>query len=400
MWNRRTVLRTVTAAALLPTARARAADTPGVTATEIKVGNTNAHSGPASAYGTISNAEAAYFAMINEQGGINGRRITYIALDDGYSPPRTVQQTRKLVEEDGVAFLFNGLGTPTQTSVRGYLNARKIPQLFVFTGAEKWADPEHYPWTIGYLPSYRTEASIYAKYILKERPGGKVAVLFQNDDFGKDYLIGLKKGLGEAYGRMVVREVSYETTDPTIDSQVVSLQSAGADVLVTAATPKFAAQTIKKVAALDWHPLHIMTNVSISVGTVLKPAGFENAKGLVSAAYSKDPTDKRWDNDPGMKDWRAFMAKYMPAGDATDNNNVVGYGAAMLLIRVLTQCGGDLSRENIMRQATNLKDVEIPTLLPGIRINTSPTDFHTIRSMKLQRWTGTTWDLFGEVITA
>ena len=400
MLNRRTLLQTAAAATLLPAVRANAAETPGVTATEIRIGNTNPHSGPASAYGVIANAETAYFKMLNEQGGINGRRIDFISLDDGYSPPRTVEQTRRLVEQEGVAFLFNGLGTPTQTAVRGYLNAHKIPQLFVATGAEKWADPEHFPWTIGWQPSYQTEAIIYAKYILGEKPDAKIAVLYQNDDFGKDYLIGLRKGLGDKYGSMVVKEASYETTDPTIDSQAVSLQSSGANVLVTGATPKWAAQMIKKIAELNWHPLHFMTNVSISVGAVLKPAGLENARGIVTATYGKDPTDKRWDNDAGMKEWRAFMAKYMPGADVTDINYVYGYGASLTLVQVLKQCGDDLSRANVMKQATSLKDLEIPTLLPGIQVNTSPTNFHPIRSMQLERWTGTTWELFGEVISA
>ena len=301
MWTRRTLLATATAATLAPPGRARAAETPGVTATSIKIGNTNPHSGPASAYGAIANAEVAFFKMINDQGGVGGRSIDFISLDDAYSPPKTGEQTRKLVEQDGVAFLFNGLGTPTQTAVRAYLNARKIPQLFISTGADKWADPQHFPWTMGWQPSYRTEAIIYAKYILKEKPDAKIGVLYQNDDFGKDYVQGLKDGLGTAYGKLVVKDVSYETTDPTVDSQVVTLQSSGADVLVTAATPKWAAQTIRKVADLNWKPLHFLTNVSISVGAVLKPAGLENATGIITSAYLKDPTDKRWDNDPGLQ---------------------------------------------------------------------------------------------------
>ena len=400
MWNRRTLLKTAAAAAILPAARAEAAEMPGVTATEIKIGNTNPHSGPASAYGSIANAEVAFFKMINDQGGINGRKVNFITLDDAYSPPKTVEQTRKLVEQEGVAFLFNSLGTPTQTAVQRYLNAHKVPQLFVSTGADKWADPKHFPWTMGWQPSYRTEAAIYAKYILKEKPDARIAVLYQNDDFGKDYLAGLKDGLGDAYAKMVVKEVSYETTDPTIDSQAVTLQSSGADVLVTGATPKWAAQTIRKIAELNWHPLHFMTNVSISVGSVLKPAGLENAKGLVTASYLKDPTDKQWDNDPGMKEWRAFMAKYMPGADVTDGNHVFGYGVSITMVQVLKQCGNDLSRANIMKQAANIHDEVVPTLLPGIKVSTSPTNFHPIRSMQLSRWTGTTWDLFGEVITA
>lgn len=400
MWTRRTLLATATAATLAPLGRARAAETPGVTATSIKIGNTNPHSGPASAYGAIANAEVAFFKMINDQGGLGGRSIDFISLDDAYSPPKTVEQTRKLVEQDGVAFLFNGLGTPTQTAVRAYLNARKIPQLFISTGADKWADPQHFPWTMGWQPSYRTEAIIYAKYILKEKPDAKIGVLYQNDDFGKDYVQGLKDGLGAAYGKLVVKEVSYETTDPTVDSQVVTLQSSGADVLVTAATPKWAAQTIRKVAELNWKPLHLLTNVSISVGAVLKPAGMENATGIITSAYLKDPTDKRWDNDSGMQQWRHFMDKYMPGADLTDGNHVFGYGASVCLMQVLKQCGNDLSRVNIMKQAASLDNVEIPTLLPGIRVNTSPTNYHPIRAMQLQKWSGTTWDLFGDVITA
>jgi branched-chain amino acid transport system substrate-binding protein len=400
MWSRRTLLQAAAAAALVPGGRTLAADMPGVTATEIKIGNTNPHSGPASAYGAIANAEVAFFRMLNEQGGIGGRKINFISLDDAYSPPKTVEQTRRLVEQEGVAFLFNGLGTPTQTAVRQYLNSRKIPQLFVATGADKWGDPQHYPWTMGWQPSYRTEATIYGKYLLREKPTARIGVLYQNDDFGKDYLMGLKEGLGDAYAKMVVKEVSYETTDPTIDSQAVTLQSSGADALVTAATPKWAAQMIRKIAELNWKPLHFMTNVSISVGSVLKPAGLENATGLISAAYGKDPTDKRWANDPGMQEWRRFMDKYMPAADITDLNHVYGYGVALTLVQVLKQCGDDLSRANIMKQAANLKDLEIPTLLPGIRVNTSPTNYHPLRAMQLERWTGTTWELFGDVISA
>lgn len=400
MWNRRTLLQTAAAAALIPAGRARAAEMPGVTATEIKIGNTNPHSGPASAYGAIANAEVAFFKMLNDQGGINGRKVNFITLDDAYSPPKTVEQTRRLVEQEGVAFLFNSLGTPTQTAVRQYLNARKIPQLFVATGADKWADPQHFPWTMGWQPSYRTEATIYAKYLVREKPNAKIGVLYQNDDFGKDYLLGLKDGLGDAYSKMVVKEVSYETTDPTIDSQAVTLQSSGADVLVTGATPKWAAQTIRKIAELNWKPLHFMTNVSISVGSVIKPAGAENAAGLISAAYGKDGVDKRWADDPGMQEWRRFMDKYMPGADVNDINHVYGYGVSLTLVRVLKQCGDDLSRANIMKQAANLKDLEIPTLLPGVKVATSPTNFHPIRSMQLERWTGTTWELFGDVISA
>ena len=400
MWNRRTLLTSIAAATLLPTSRARAEEMPGITDKEIKIGNTNPHSGPASAYGMIANTEVAFFKMVNDRGGIGGRMITYISLDDGYSPPRTVEQTRRLVEQEGVAFVFQGLGTPPQTAVRQYLNAKKVPQLFVATGADKFGDPEHFPWTMGYNPSYRTESAIYGKYLLKEKPDAKIAVLYQNDDFGKDYLAGLRQGLGDAYEKMVIKEVSYETTDPTIDSQVITLQGSGADVLVTAATPKWAAQTIRKVADVGWKPLHFMTNVSISVGSVITPAGAEKAAGMISAAYGKDQTDPQWAHDPGMAEWRGFMKQYMPDADLTDQNIPYAYAAAGTLMQVLKQCGDNLSRANIMKQAASLTDLELPTLLPGIRINTSATNFHPIRSLQLQRWTVKAWELFGAVISA
>jgi len=386
------------AAATLRVRPAAAEDTPGVTATEIKIGQTMPYSGPASAYGVIGKAEAALFKKVNDEGGINGRKINLISLDDGYSPPRTVEQTRRLVEQEEVAFLFQGLGTAANTAVRQYLNQRKVPQLFVATGADKWGDYQHYPWTIGFQPSYRTEAQIYAKYILKEKPDAKIAVLYQNDDFGKDYLIGLKSGLGDRHGTMVIKEASYETTDPTIDSQVVGLQSAGADLLITAATPKFAAQTIRKIAEIGWKPAHIMSNVSNSVGAVLQPAGFEKAIGLISSSFQKDPTEPEWRDDADMNAWRAFMKQYLPDADATDRFYVYGYAAAMTLLAALRQCGHDLSRANIMKQVAALHDQEIPTLLPGIRVNTSPTNYHPIRQMQLVRWSGTTWQRFGEVI--
>ena len=400
MWTRRTLLGATAAAGLARGRRARADDMPGVTATEIKIGNTNPHSGPASAYGVIADTEAAYFRMINEAGGIGGRKITFISLDDGYSPPRTVQQTRRLVEEEGVAFMFQGLGTPTQSAVRQYLNAHKVPQLFLSTGADKWGDPEHFPWTMGFNPSYRTEAAIYGKYLLKEQPDARIAVLYQNDDFGKDYLIGLKNGLGADYDRMVVKEVSYETTDPTIDSQAITLQASGANVLLTAATPKWAAQTIRKIADLNWKPLHLMSNVSTSTGAVIKPAGVEKAIGMVTAGYIKDNADPRWANDPGMTQWRGFMAKYMPGGDLSDGNISYAYAAAITLMQVLKQCGDDLSRANIMKQAASLDGLELPTLLPGIRVSTSASNFYPIRSLQLQRWTGSAFELFGSVISA
>ncbi len=389
------------AAALLAlsTGAARAADTPGVTATEIKIGNTNAYSGPASSYGVISKAEAAFFNMINEQGGVAGHKINFISLDDGYAPPKTVEQVRRLVEQDGVAFLFNTLGTPTNTAIQKYLNQKKVPQLFVATGADKWGDYKDFPWTIGWQPSYRTEAQIYAKYILKNHPNAKLGVLYQNDDFGKDYVAGLKDVLGDKYKTMVASEVSYETTEPTIDSQIVTLQGAGVDTLVTAAIPKFAAQAIRKIYDIGWKPTHFMTNVSTSVASVLTPAGPEKAVGMISATYGKDPTDPRWADDAGMKQWREFMNKVLPGADQTDLNYAYAYGVSLTMLQVLKQCNGDFSRENVMKQAANLKDLELPTLLPGIKINTSPTNFHPIRQMQLEKWNGKTWELFGDVIS-
>ncbi len=377
---------------------ASAGDTPGVTATEIKIGQTMAYSGPASAYAAIGKGEAAFFAMVNEQGGVSGHKIDFISLDDGYSPPKTVEQVRRLVEQDEVAFTFNILGTPTNTAIQKYLNSKKVPQLFVATGADKWGNYKDNPWTIGYQPSYRTEAQIYAKYILRTKPDAKIAIIYQNDDFGKDYLAGVKDVLGDKYAQMVVKEVSYETTDPTVDSQVVTLQGSGADTLITAATPKFAAQIIRKVYDIGWKPTHFLTNVSISVASVMRPAGEEKGVGIISATYGKDPTDPKWKDDPGMKQWRDFMNKYLPGADQTDANYVYAYGAGLTMLQVLKQCDGDFSRERVMKEAANLKDFDLPTLLPGIKVNTSPTNFHPLRQMQLQKWTGTTWELFGDVI--
>ena len=394
------VLAALAALGATGTGRAWAETTPGVTATEIKIGNTMPYSGPASAYGAIGKGDAAFFKMVNDQGGVAGHKIDFISADDGYSPPRTVEETRRLVEQDGVALMFNGLGTPSTAAVQKYLNAKKVPQLFVSTGADRWGDPQHFPWTMGWQPSYRTEAQIYGKYILQNKPDAKIGVIYQNDDFGKDYLAGLKEALGDKYAKMVVKEVSYEVTDPTVDSQVVSLQSSGADVLVTAATPKFAAQTIRKVGDLNWHPLHFMTNVSISVGAVITPAGPEKAVGMISAAYLKDPTDARWKDDAGMQAWRGFMAKYMPGADLTDSNYVFAYGVSSTMLQVLKQCGGDFSRANVMKQAASLHELDIPVLLPGIKVDTSATNFHPIRAMQLQKWNGKSWELFGDVIAA
>ena len=386
------------ACVLASTAVAEKKYDPGATDTEIKVGQTMPFSGPASAYGTIGRTEAAYFKMINEQGGINGRKINFISLDDAYSPPRTVEQVRKLVEEEQVLLLFQTLGTPPNSAIHKYMNAKKIPQLFVATGATKWGDPEHFPWTMGWQPNYQTESHIYAKYLLQKNPGAKIAVLYQNDDYGKDYLKGLHDGLGSQADKMIVKEVSYEVTDPTVDSQIITLQASGADTFFILATPKFAAQAIRKTYDVGWKPLTFINNVSSSVATVLQPAGIEKSIGLITALYLKDPTDPQWEKDAGMKKWFAWMKTYYPEGDIKDISNVFGYGAAQTLIQVFKQCGDDLSRENIMRQAANLKNFEIPVLLPGININTSPTDFYPIEQTQLARFDGKRWVLFGEVL--
>ena len=400
MINRRIFLQSSAAAAALAASAgtARADDTPGITDTEIKIGNTMPYSGPASAYGVIGRTEAAYFKMINEQGGVNGRKINYISLDDAYSPPKTVEQVRRLVEDEKVAFLFQTLGTPPNLAIRPYCNANKVPQLFVSTGASTFADPEHFPWTIGFNPNYQTEARIYGKHILATKSDGKIAVLYQNDGFGKDYLIGLKDALGADHAGMIVKEASYETSEPTVDSQVVTLQGSGADVLLIAATPKFAAQAIRKSADLGWNGVRYVTNVSVSVTTVLKPAGLDKSKGLITAYYGKDPTDPRWNDDPGMKEWAAFVGKYMSPTELKDANATYAFGAAATMIQVLKQCGNDLSRESVMKQAANLKDLELPLLLPGMKINTSPTNFSPIRQMQLASFDGASWQLFGELL--
>ncbi len=399
MLKRRSLLTAATAAGFVPTAPAilRAAETPGVTATEIKIGNTMPYSGPASAYGTIGKAIAAMFRMANDEGGFAGRKVNFLSYDDGYSPPKTVEQTRRLIEEDGVAAIFAPLGTPTNSATVRYINQKKVPDLFLATGADKWGDYKEHPWTIGWQPSYVTESQVYAKYILQQKPDAKIGILYQNDDFGKDYLHGTRDILKDRYDK-IVTSASYEVTDATIDSQMVSLQSAGADVLMTVASPKFAAQAIRKVAEMKWKPLHILTGVSVSVGAVMDPAGPENGIGIVSSAYVKDPTDPRWNNDPGMKQWRAFMAKYYPEGDLKDGGNVSGFGLTHTMIAVLKRCGNDLSRENMMKQATSLQSLDNPVLLPGITINTSPTNYRPIRQLQLMRWTGKTWDLFGDII--
>jgi ABC-type branched-subunit amino acid transport system substrate-binding protein len=372
---------------------------PGATDTEIKIGNIMPYSGPASAYGVIGKTEAAYFKMINDAGGINGRKINFISYDDGYSPPKTVEQARKLVESDEVLLIFNALGTPPNSAIHKYMNAKKVPQLFVATGATKWNDPKDFPWTMGWQPSYQSEARIYAKYILKEKPNAKIAVLYQNDDYGKDYLKGLKDGLGSKAGSMIIAEESYETTEPTIDNHIVKLKSSGADVFVDITTPKFAAQAIKKAAEVEWKALHFLNNVSASVGSVIKPAGYDNSQGIISAAYLKDASDSQWDNDPGMKQFYDFLAKNYPEGNKLDGSTVVGYGVSQTLVEVLKKCGDNLTRENVMKQAANLRDFRTEVLLPGIKIDTSPTDFAPISQLQLMQFKGEKWVLFGDVIS-
>jgi len=372
----------------------------GATDTEIKIGNIMPYSGAASAYGIIGRTEAAYFKKINDAGGINGRKINFISYDDAYSPPKTVEQARKLVESDEVLLIFNSLGTPPNTAIQKYMNSKKVPQLFVATGATKWNDPKDFPWTMGWQPNYQSETQIYAKYILKNKPDAKIAVLYQNDDYGKDYLKGLKDGLGQKAASMIVAEESFETSEPTIDNHIVKLKSTGADIFVNISTPKFAAQAIKKIAEIQWKPMHFLNNVSVSVGAVIKPAGYENSQDIISAAYLKDASDRQWDNDPGMKEFYAFMAKDFPEGDKLDLGTQTGYGVAQTLVQVLKQCGDDLTRANIMKQAANLKDFRTEVLLPGIKINTGPTDFAPISQLQLMKFKGQAWELFGDVISA
>ena len=371
----------------------------GATDTEIKIGNIMPYSGAASAYGVIGKTEEAYFKKINAEGGINGRKITFVTYDDAYSPPKAVEQVRKLVESDEVLLVFNPLGTPSNSAIQKYLNSKKIPQLFVATGATKWNDPKNFPWTMGWQPSYQSEGRIYAKYLLKDKPGAKIGVLFQNDDFGKDYLKGLKDGLGDKAASMIVMEESYETSEPSIDGHIVKLKASGADVFFSVTTPKFAAQAIKKLAEIDWHPLHLVVNVSASVGSVIKPAGFENSQGILSAAYAKDAADAQWDNDPGMKKFFEFLQQYYPDANKLDSSVVYGYGAAQTLVKVLQMCGDDLTRANVMKQAASLKDFTPDTMLPGVKINTSATDFAPIDQLQMMRFKGEKWELFGEAIS-
>ncbi len=370
----------------------------GASDTEIKIGNIMPYSGPASAYGVIGKTEAAYFNKINAEGGVNGRKINFITYDDGYSPPKAVEQARKLVESDEVLLVFNPLGTPSNTAIEKYMNSKKVPQLFVATGATKWDEPKDFPWTMGWQPSYQAEARIYAKYLMKEKPGAKIAVLFQNDDFGKDYLKGLKDGFG-AKSSMITAEEGYETSEPSIDNHIVKLKASGADVFISITTPKFAAQAIKKLAEMNWTPLHIVSNVSSSVGGVIKPAGFENAQGILSANYGKDSADPQWANDPGMKRFFEFLAKYYPDANKLDGSVVYGYGVAQTMVKVLEMCGDNLTRENVMKQAASLKNFAPDTLLPGITINTSATDFAPIKQLQMERFKGEKWELFGDIIS-
>ncbi len=372
---------------------------PGASATEIKLGQTMPYSGPASAYGTVGQLHQAYFKMINEQGGINGRKINLISLDDGYSPPKTVEQVRRLVEQDEVLALFQTLGTASNSAIQKYINLKKVPNLLLASGATKWGDPKNFPWTMGFNPSYAAEGAIYARYLLKTKPNAKIAILFQNDDFGKDVLKGVEDGLGAANAKMIVARASFEVTDPTIDSQIITLQGSGADTFIDITTPKFAAQAIRKAFDSGWKPLHILNNVGASVGSVLVPAGLDKSVGLLTMQYYKDPNDPQWKDDPSMLEWRGFMGRHYREGNPKDGLNLYAYITAQLMVQVLKQCGNDLTRENVMKQAANLKGIKLPLLLPGVTVDTSPTDFFPIQQGQLARFTGTLWQGFGEVLS-
>jgi branched-chain amino acid transport system substrate-binding protein len=371
----------------------------GATDKEIKIGNTNPYSGPVSAYGAIGKTIEAYWKSVNAAGGINGRMVKFITLDDGYVPSKTVEVVRQLVEQEKVLCVFQTLGTPTNTAIHKYMNQKKVPQLFVATGASKWGKPKEFPWTMGFQPDYHTEAVIYGKHVLANVKDAKIGVLYQNDDFGKDYIDGFREGLGKETGR-IVKQVSYEATDPTVDSQIIQLKDSGANVFLNISAPKAAAQGIRKAADIGWKPVHYLTNVSASVAAVMKPAGFDNSQGIITAAYLKDSTDKQWANDPEMKAWREWMGKWMPDANQADLNYVYGYAVSHLLQETLKKCGDNLTRENLMRQAANHQKLRIPLLLPGITVNTSPTDFYPVQAVQLQRFKGETWELFGEVLSA
>ena len=372
----------------------------GASDTEIKIGNIMPYSGPLSSYSVIGKTEAAYFNKINAEGGINGRKINFVSYDDGYSPPKTVEQARKLVESDEVLFIFNSLGTPPNSAIQKYMNARKVPQLFVATGATKWNDPREFPWTMGWQPSYQSEAHIYVKYLLKQRPNAKIGVLYENDDYGKDYLKGLTDALGAKTARMIVAEESYETTEPTLDSHILKLKASGADVFFDFSSSKFSAQAIKKMHEIGWKPEHFLNNVSTSISATIRPAGLQASQGIISSAYLKDPTDPQWKNDPDIRAWNAFLDKYYPEANRADLNVIYGYAISQTMVQVLKQCGNDLTRANIMKQAANLRNLVVAGLLPGVKINTSPTDFAPISQMQLMRLKGDTWQRFGEMINS
>jgi branched-chain amino acid transport system substrate-binding protein len=400
--NRRTFLGGVSSAAVLSASGVAVAQkkySDGASDTEIKIGNTNPYSGPASAYGVIGKTIQAYWKSVNEAGGINGRKVNFITLDDGYSPPKTVECIRQLVEQDKVLCTFNTLGTPTNTAIHKYMNQKKVPMLFVATGASKWGNPKEFPWTMGYQPDYHTEAVIYAKHILANVKDAKIAVLMQNDDYGKDYWDGFKEGLGKEIGR-VAKHVTYEVTDPTVDSQVIQMKDSGANVFFNISIPKFAAQSMRKAADIGWRPAQYLNNVSGQVTTTMKPAGFENVQGVITAAWLKDPTDHQWDGDAEMKTWREWMAKYNPNGNLGDVNYVYAYSVSYLMEQTLKKCGDNLTHENLMRQAANHQKLRVPCLLPGITVSTSPTDFYPVQAVQLQRFKGESWELFGDVMHA
>ena len=401
-FDRRTILATaagvVLALAASPSWAQKKYDV-GATDTEIKIGHTNPYSGNASSYGVIGKAIQSYFDKVNAEGGVNGRKIKFVSVDDGYSPPKTVEVVRELVEQEKVLLVFNTLGTPTNTAIHKYLNQKKVPQLFVATGASKWGDPKNFPWTMGWQPDYATEAAIYAKHILANVKDPKIAVLVQNDDYGKDYLAGFKKGLG-AKVNLIVSEVTYEVTDATVDSQVLQMKNSGANVFFNITIPKFAAQAIKKAGEIGWKPAHYLNNVSASVTSVMKPAGFENGQGIITAAYLKDPTDPQWKNDKGYLEWLEWMKKYNPAGNQADAFNVYAYTVAQTMVAVLKASGDNLTRANIMKQAASIRGLALPMFLPGIKINTSATDFYPIQAVQLARFKGDTWELFGDVLAS
>ena len=398
--KRRTLLAGIGAGTLTIISKpSRAATVVGVTKDEIKIGHTIAYSGNASSYGVIGRSHSAFWKRVNDKGGVNGRKINFISYDDAYSPPKTVEQVRRLVEQDQVACLFNTLGTPTNTAIHKYVNQKKVPHLFLSTGADKWGDYKEFPWTIGWQPSYRTETHIYAKYILQQKKDPKIAIIYQNDDFGKDYQIGLKEQLGNDYSKYVVKEMTYESTDATVDSQVVAMKDSGADVLLAAPIPKFAAQIIRKSYDIGWKPLFLLSNVATSVAATMEPAGVDKGIGIVSSLYLKDQSEHDWDNDAGMNEWRAFMKEYIPQGDLNDGGYVYAYSVAQSMLEVLHQCGDDLSREIIMKQATNIKNQVCATTLPGIVVDTGPTEYHPIRQLQLCKWDGKSWVRFGDVMS-